>query len=312
MEDIGAEDLGKSKRVYLVTLPCPRHGWNLRSPGSYTREDISNAILDAVSETQGNRVTPLSVLRMCVFRERHADGGEHDHIALLADRCFRWAPLKRVLFSKYGLASHWSCSHDHYASAVAYGYVPTPKKPHAELDPNPYMYSVSGPHPPLATASRAPVTSAALAAVSEKGRLARAELGKAEKFTDVDVWPIVIRENILDGPHACEKFLAHAKRCGGEAMVKFCFRNMHKLPELISRSWRIEKVEEHVARSERSRMELLQDALRAPCVCGGQWLPAAKELFANNGRLRRASGAKQCSTPSNMGERRVPLCAMLV
>ena len=67
-------------------------------------------------------------------REKHKDGDLHDHVGLLADRAFRFAPVKKILLQDYSLASHWSCSHVGYASCVAYGYTPTQKKPFEELD----------------------------------------------------------------------------------------------------------------------------------------------------------------------------------
>ena len=72
------------------------------------------------------------------------------------------SPLKKVLLRDYGLATHWSGTHDGYASCIAYGYVPSKKKPLAELDPTPELWAAVGEHPPLAEASRAPVTAKAL------------------------------------------------------------------------------------------------------------------------------------------------------
>ena len=91
-----------------------------------------------------------------IFREKHESGDLHDHLALLAERCFRFKTLKKLLLERFGLASHWSHSHDHYASSVAYGYIPSPKKPLLELDPTPLAWLPPGKvHPPLAEACRA-------------------------------------------------------------------------------------------------------------------------------------------------------------
>ena len=68
----------------------------------------------------------------------------------------------------------------------------------------------------------------------EQKRLESAGKGKKEKrFQDIDLWPIVVRENILDEPDAPEKVFHFAQRSGGEAMVAFCFKNWPRLPELI-------------------------------------------------------------------------------
>ena len=109
-------------------------------------------------------------------------------------------------------------------------------------------------------------------------RRKRAENGKPERFEDIDLWPIVIRENIQDTPHAPDALMAYAKRCGGPSMVKFCWRQWPKLQELVARSWKVEKVEEHIEKVGRSRIDILRDALVAPCICQGRWLTFARDL----------------------------------
>lgn len=120
VEDIGEEDTEASKMYYLVTLPHPQtthaqDGTQLKPPSSYTRKEIVLAFLATVAGTNSRRVTPLHLEKMCVFRERHANTQLHDHVALKGERNFRFAPLKRYLLEHYGLASHWSCTHERYA-----------------------------------------------------------------------------------------------------------------------------------------------------------------------------------------------------
>jgi hypothetical protein len=299
-ESLGEEDSGKAKSVYLVTLSDPKEthskdGHPLKPPGQFSREQIRDAVLAVVAKTDANRLSPLHIRLLAIYREKHADGAWHYHVALLAERNFRFVLCKRALLEGYGLASHWSTSHDAYASAVAYGYVPSPKKPQEDLDPTPLLWPSCGclhsggqscacrVHPPLDQASQMPVTFKALAARRERKRLARAEKGKSEaRFQDVDLWPVIIRENIIDDPQAPERLMSYAKRCGGLPMVHFCFRNWPRLAELITRSWQVEKVDEYVERVTMSRMTVLRTALTTPCACGGRWIPAASGLFARN------------------------------
>ena len=65
-------------------------------------------------------------------------------------------------------------------------------------------------------------------------------------------------------------------------MVKFCFRQWQRLPDLISRCWKLEAVEDYVENAEKPRIDILKEARARPCVCAGQWQPSAKALFANN------------------------------
>ena len=66
------------------------------------------------------------------------------HVALKGDRSFYFAPVKRSLLQRSGLASHWSATHDGYWSAVSYGCCASTKKPAETLDPSPLLWAASG------------------------------------------------------------------------------------------------------------------------------------------------------------------------
>jgi hypothetical protein len=287
-DDIGKEDATKVKRAYLVTLShtdksTGQGGFKLIAPGSLSRQEICDCMLTALARTQKSRVSPLLFQMMCIFQELHDSLEVHYHIAVLADRCFRFVTLKRELLETHGLASHWSCTHESYATCVAYGYVPTSKKPASDLDPQPLLWAPNGkPHPALSEASRAPITAKAMTQRRENERHRRSEEDKAERFKDVDLWPIVIRENIYDDESCAERVMAYAKRCGGAAMVDFCFRNWDKLPGLVARSWKVERVEEFVELASKTRIDLLRAACDSKCDCEGEWLAMARKVFKLN------------------------------
>jgi len=287
--EVGEENPKASRRVYLVTAPHPRsasssEGQQLRAPGEFSREEICNLLRAALAATQGPRCSPLNFLSMVVFSEKHQTTETHYHVAVLADRCFRFLPLKRMLLESHGLATHWSCSHDCYATCVAYGYVPSPQKTLADLDPTPFTWALSGEHLPLAQASRPSTTSVAIAKRLEAARLKRAEQGKPEgRFRDVDLWPVVVRENILPDERCADRVMAYAKRCGGQAMVDYAFANWPRLKELVTRSWQAERVEESIVQHAKSRLQMLEEASLKPCKCHGKWPLAAADLFAANG-----------------------------
>ncbi|CAE7268919.1 unnamed protein product, partial [Symbiodinium sp. CCMP2456] len=95
--------------------------------------------LTAFNAAWGTAVQPVAFVN---FRERQSprDGQDvgpfHWHIALEADLNFRLAAFKRALFVNHRVASHWSCSHTGYLSAVRYGCMPMPGKPQDDLDPS--------------------------------------------------------------------------------------------------------------------------------------------------------------------------------
>lgn len=285
-EELGVESKNP-RRAYLVTLSHTdkeegADGQKLVPPGTYTRMEVRDFFLGALLSTQANRDQPLAFTSMAVFQERHATGQIHYHVALSADKCFRFAPLKRHLLAAHGLASHWSGKTDGYAGCIAYCYLPSPTKAVEELDPTPELWPSN--HPPLSEASRGSVSAQKLEAHREDQRRKRAGKGKAEqRVREVDLWPIIVRENILPDEVRAEKLMAYAKRSGGQALVEFCFANWDKLPGIVAKSWKTEKVEDLVAAASQSRLEILEGACSAPCTCTGQWACFADAILSQNG-----------------------------
>ena len=88
--------------------------------------------------------------KVAVFAEKHRpdDSGTvhgHMHVAIHASAKFRFLPVKRALRLQSGLASHWSCTHGDYWSALRYCWVPSPKKPAASLDKYPELWGRDAP-----------------------------------------------------------------------------------------------------------------------------------------------------------------------
>jgi hypothetical protein len=131
-------------------------------------------------------------------------------------------------------------------------------------------------------ASTPAISADGMAARKEKARKSAAEAGEKEpRFKEVDLWSIVV-QNQIRGETGREELMAYAKKCGGAAMVTFCFKNWSKLPELIDRCWAIEGSEDLVARARRSRLEILESVASSTCMCGGRWRNAAGELLTSN------------------------------
>jgi hypothetical protein len=145
-EDLGPEPSTALRQVYLITFSHPKKdnaadGAPLRPPGELTRVEIRTVLLEALEATQGPRKSPLKFKQIVVFQERHASGEVHYHVALLAARQFRFAPLKLWLLKHRRLATHWSTKHEFYASVVSYGYLRSPKKQQEELDATPHLWA---------------------------------------------------------------------------------------------------------------------------------------------------------------------------
>ena len=132
------------------------------------------------------------------------------------------------------------------------------------------------PHPALEDCCYKPVTADALSAKRLKTVQEATEKGEAEpKFSDLDVWAVVVRSGIRNMPDdrtAHLQLAAYAKQHCGEAMVHYLWRRRSHLPQMIDDIWVWENVEQIVEVSRRTRMEALQVAAHSPCVCQGQWM----------------------------------------
>ena len=279
------------RKAYLITFPHPRQetaasGEPLVAPSSLTKEEMLERILDSFNHPiytgwlHGDGGIPI--VRMGVWREWHKPDEEniryeHDHTPILGAGSFRFHPVKLALLRRHGLASHWSCTHDGYWSCVRYCALPTPKKPRQCLDLAPALWDVSGTHPSVVLdVCNEPVTAKAMEARREQRVLAAAEAGKAEpKFTDLDVWSLVVRANIRNTPDnrkAWAQLVAYAKAHCGASMVHYLWKRRNQLTSMIDDIWEWECIDDVAAASQRTRMQAMEAAASSPCTCGGAWM----------------------------------------
>ena len=302
IEDLGPEG-AKHKSAYLVTLPHPSVALssglaNLRSPSEFDRRQILAAILDVFAHpiwSDGAAHTRTSAgvtLKRCVvFQDKHAEDALgrreiHYHIALVASSSFRFAVFKRTLRERYGLASHWSTSHDGYWSTVRYGYLPTPKKPSIELDTQPVPWQCDGPHPHLLDACQEPVTVGAIKRRRETKVKTASEAGKSEpRATELDLYSVIVEKgfrNTPDQPWACKQLIEHVRMSGGAALFQLAWRLRHRLSALIDDVWSWETVSDDLIFLGQSRLERFAICARGQCGCDGHWRRAAEWILEKN------------------------------
>ena len=299
------EDAGKRGRVYLITLPHPRSphaedGTRLVAPETLTKEQILACLFKACGrpEYTDPRCSQaggcVRVARVSVWRELHqplANGEIHAHVHLpfLAEDAVRFLPVKRALLHLCGLASHWSCSHDGYWSAIRYCARPSPKKPVESLDTQPLRWPLCGAkkHPPPEECCHEPMTARAIRArrLAAEAK-ADAAGGREPRVTEVDVYPLVVQNNFrntADDQTAHLQLIAFAKEKCSRAMWSFLFRIRARLPTLIDDIWRWENVVEEVGASRQTRWDALRAARDTACVCAGKWGPLVEASMAANG-----------------------------
>lgn len=304
IDDWAAEERdGARQQVYMVTFPHPKAshsacGRKLVAPGSLEKKQILECLLDACKNPVYSdarslaRKSEVHLKHAGIWREFHQPdpSGEvhpHDHAPVLAQRKrqFFFLPVKKALLSRHGLATHWSCTHSGYWSAIRYVSVATPKKPEGTLDLEPELWSAVGEHPPLHTCRDEPLTAAALRKRMEMKYLKAAADGEQEKITELDVWPIVVENGFRDAPDehiAHLKLVAHAKQHCSQAMQGFLFKRRHTLPGLIESIWQWEDVDAILADATRSRVDTLRAAASGSCVCAGRWAAAVAQSVIMN------------------------------
>ena len=316
--DLGEEaEAAKARSVYLVTFPHPKQattatGRPLVAPGSKSRGQMLEIFLEScanpiyVDPRSRARQESIPMDKLGLFREPHAEDAtgvaqEHDHVAAKGERQFMYMPVKRALLERYGLASHWSCTHVGYWSAIRYLYWPSPpKKPAASLD-NAYVLWSKPPldHPPLDECCNEPATAAAQRARRVRIDRAAADEGKAAaRIQEIDVWPIVVQNNIRnthDDMHGDKALLAWALDSATIPMRDFLFKNRARLNMLIDDCWRLENVKADLAEARLNRMEVLQAALKRPCACKGVWAFHVQESW----RLNHIDAAALCADIKN-------------
>jgi hypothetical protein len=216
----------------------------------------------------------------------------HYHIALHAAESFRLLPYKRAFLQRWGVATHWSCTHLGYWSALRYLVWPSaPKKPSNCLDRCPLAWhrDGDGTHEPLGEACQPPTNAGMLQARRDKLVIAAAEERKEEpRPREIDIWPIVVRHDVHndhDSQDGYLKLIKVARTSCSPAMVAYMFQIRQKLSKLIDDIWTWENVDDKLHLSQRSRMTALEDGMRQPCCCGGRWRTQVRLVLAANGSV---------------------------
>ena len=292
------------RAVYLVTFSHPQSersacGVPLVARGSETKPLMMHALLAcfqcpmyrdtrAAARLGGIPLTKVGLWRGYHQLDENGDAHAHDHATVLAEKQFGFLSVKRVLLHRYGLASHGSCPHNGYWSAVRYCCVPSPTKPLASLDVSPQLWPLTGPDPhlPPYQCCHEPITANALSKRSQLKQLRAAGAGEAARITELDVWPVVVANgfrNGADDESARLRLIAHAKRHCSAAIPAYLFKSRAKLPSLIEPIWLWESVDDIVADASRPRLEALHVAAQQPCICNGAWPTAVVIAFLANG-----------------------------
>ena len=134
--DESAEEKSTKRQVHLLTFPHPQmaasaSGVPLVAPGSIDRHSLLRKIIECCEKPEYNQVTTrpdasVVIAQAAIFQEFHkavVEGSPprcHYHVALKAEASFRFSSVKKALMTKFGTASHWSCTHAGYWPSATY------------------------------------------------------------------------------------------------------------------------------------------------------------------------------------------------
>ena len=276
------------RRQYLFTWSHTDRE-DLQCPGNWAKEAFGELAMRLMREhfrrAHAGRGRPNRVLKAAVFDEYHkegaAQGKQHKHLAVLADKPFAFRPIEAALLSE-GIAVHTSATHNYYWTTILYLSVPNEEaggKSEQDLDHDPWL---SPGHPPVKEELMQIPPGAY-----------RADKVRVKKFLGIasdkqDPWQkgfftFLEKENVST---PLEVFaVAEREKCAGRpALANWCALNAHKVPQMIANAMAVRGATERLACSKATLLEKLHAAAHElPCRCEGRWQAGARRVLENNG-----------------------------
>ena len=293
LSDVGAEVDGAPRDVYLVTISrmfvSPAQHGACADTTTLTSQQVGDAVRLALDDpvSAGGRGRPRAriegvVEKVVSFRELHADGTPHFHVAVKLSKATRWARAKATLMERDHLPSHWSSTHTQFWSAVRYGYIPTGKKP--MVDASPYMWTASGTDLNLFEESQRPY-----AADMWKQRREQAEKAaeaeptfKKRRFCKLDLTSIIIRSELRTEAQVME----YVQRYGTDEMQIWTNGHQDQLPKIIKEAKAWAAAHDDATAEKESDWQLVCKTADVACPHGGagqcRYAQASSSFFAGN------------------------------
>lgn len=292
LQELGEEVQGLQSYVFLATLSqlLPETLSNkvgLKDLRQVSREEVAAAFRDAFDNpallAAGGR--PVSreghaVKLLIVFKEEHASGEPHFHVAVLLFSKRSFLPVKLALRKRHGLAAHFSCSHTQMWSVVRYGHIATLKKP--VVDKNPFQWTADGVKVDLYELAQRPFQAMCWKRRREEKETESqlAEVPKQMRFTKLDFTAIVLAK----GLRTKSDVLEYAQNHGSEAMQQFVCNRQKLLSEYVEDALEWGAAREQAATDRVKDWELV--CQKAECACphgdGCTYRSAAATIFEKN------------------------------
>ncbi|KAJ7394800.1 hypothetical protein OS493_000634 [Desmophyllum pertusum] len=255
------------------------------------RRDFATAVVQSFSTGRAR------VIQWCCCRKEHKKSGGHYHIALKLDRNQRWIAAIEFLRKEYGISVHFSNRHHNYYSA--WRYLTKCDKYVQESDGHPDLRNSTKPW--TSEASRTRQLRKRPREVMDDDECSEIEdecadgddtnmsskSGKSKRkkrLTAYEVSEIIIQKGVKDLTEL--QALAYGQKQEGKTdLAQFLIsRAPRVVVDILNSAWKIETAQQKLARSKKTRMELLQEGRNGECIegCNGEWLTCAQEILQNN------------------------------
>ena len=113
----------------------------------------------------------------------------------------------------------------------------------------------------------------------------RESRGKKKRLSAYELSEVIVEKNIKSRTELLS--LARKQKMEGKTdIAEFIVnRGAKVVAEVLETAWELENSEEHLQRTRKSRIELLQEVKEGECVenCSGQWLACARQVLDKNG-----------------------------
>ncbi len=198
----------------------------------------------------------------------------HFHMAIKLERRGRWLTVRNFLDEVYGIQVNFSANHNTYYSA--YRYV-------TKEDPEPLL---SNGHPDIS--NHVPKTEKAIATHRKNatgGKKGKKRKRLVERLSVFDVTQIIQRRKIESRLELLALAVAQSRE-GNTALANFVANRGNKaVQEALSLAKEFEGAEQRLARSKKSRIEILHEFENGTCVqdCEGNWYISALKLVESHG-----------------------------
>ena len=296
LAELGDENNERSIRVYLGTasrvLPETLGSTDLVDISGLSQaalsEKIRKAFEDPVYAPGGpgrHRASRAEgdcgrIEKRVVVKEKHAGGEVHFHWAIKFFQQMRFGAAKRTLRERDHIASHWSCSHTQWWSALRYLVFPTLKKPIIDKKDR-HVWTWNGEALDLFHESQEPWMAQTWKRRREEHDLAvSGGVKKKAKFTKLDLTSLILDKGLSTRAALLEFTQDH----GSAGMHLFVHQNQRKLKEYLEDAREWEAAREAAKAERESDWEVVCRFGSGVCKIGSKcnYTAAANRIFQAN------------------------------